>query len=407
MAKNGSSSLPELSPHEIRRYGRHLVLEDVGVDGQRRLKSARVLLIGAGGLGSPAGLYLAAAGVGTLGLVDFDRVDETNLQRQVLYGQEDLDRPKVEAAAERLRSVNPHIEIVQHDAELRAHNVRELFEGYDLVVDGSDNFSTRYLVNDACVLLGKPLVWGAVLKFEGQAAVFGLPGGPCYRCLFPEPPPPGLVPSCAEGGVLGVLPGIIGSIQANEAIKWILGRGELLSGRFLVFDALAASFREMKLPRDPQCPTCGDDATIELKDIEALCATPADGTDDGPEEPVEPVMPVALDIPDEVPLQIHVEDLDAWREQGIEHRLIDVREPMEWQICRIEGAELQPLRGLPRALEEIELGKDELTVVYCHHGSRSAQAVHYLRSQGYGRATNLTGGIDAWSARIDPSVPRY
>ena len=405
-ADSETRDLPELSPEEIRRYGRHLVLEEVGVEGQRRLKAARVLLIGAGGLGSPAGLYLAAAGVGTLGVVDFDRVDETNLQRQVLYGREDLDRPKVEAAAERLRSVNPHIEIVQHDAELRAHNVQELFDGYDLVVDGSDNFSTRYLVNDACVLLGKPLVWGAVLKFEGQAAVFGLPEGPCYRCLFPEPPPPGLVPSCAEGGVLGVLPGIIGSIQANEAIKWILGRGELLSGRFLVFDALAASFREMKLPRDPQCPTCGDDAKIELKDIEALCATPAEKTYDGPEGPAEPIES-SVEIPDEIPMQIHVEDLDAWRKADVEHRLIDVREPMEWQICRIEGAELQPLRGLPRAVEEIELEKNELVVVYCHVGRRSAQAVHYLRSLGYERATNLTGGITAWSARIDPSVPRY
>ncbi|MDA8020712.1 MAG: molybdopterin-synthase adenylyltransferase MoeB [Thermoanaerobaculia bacterium] len=394
--------LPQLTPDEIRRYGRHLVLEDVGVEGQRRLKAARVLLIGAGGLGSPAGLYLAAAGVGTLGLVDFDHVEETNLQRQVLYGQGDLDRPKVEVAAARLRATNPHIEIVEHGEELRADNVRDLFEGYDLIVDGSDNFSTRYLVNDACVLLGKPLVWGAVLRFEGQAAVFGLPDGPCYRCLFPEPPPPGLVPSCAEGGVLGVLPGIIGSIQANEAIKWILHRGDLLVGRFLFFDALSSRFREMRLPRDPSCPTCGDDAKIELKDMEALCAKP------GRDATVEPSgEEISTDIPDEIPMEITVEDLEAWRKGGVEHRLLDVREPTEWQICRIEGAELQPLRGLPRALQEIELAKDDLVVVHCHVGGRSAQAVHYLRSQGYVRATNLAGGIEAWSLRIDPTVPRY
>jgi len=399
----------ELDRDEIRRYGRHLTLPEVGVDGQKRLKAARVLLVGAGGLGSPAALYLAAAGVGTLGLVDFDRVDESNLQRQLLYGQGDLDRPKVEAAVERLRGVNPHVELRPHPVRFSADNALDLVAGYDAVVDGSDNFAARYLVNDACVLAGKPDVWGAISRFEGQASVFWNRHGPCYRCLFPEPPPPGLVPSCAEAGVLGVLPGIVGSLQANEVIKLITGIGEPLIGRLLIFDALGVRFREVRLKRNPDCPRCGDDeAGRELIEYEEHCGPLAAGGTEGETERSEEErgMTEHGEMDDgEVPLEIGVEELHRWLEEGREVELIDVREPQEHRICRIDGARLLPLREVPRRVGELDA--DKLTVVYCHHGPRSGQAVSYLRQQGFSKAINLWGGIDAWSLRIDPTVPRY
>ena len=396
---DGRVSDQGLDHEEIRRYGRHLVLPEVGLDGQKRLKSARVLLIGAGGLGSPAALYLTAAGVGTLGLVDFDRVDRSNLQRQVLYGEADVGRAKTEAAVARLAESNPHVRLVPHDVRLNGDNVLDLLDGYDLVLDGSDNAATRYWVNDACLIAGKPNVWGAVLRFEGQVSVFGAPGGPCYRCLFPEPPPPGTVPSCAEGGVLGVLPGIIGTLQANEAIKLILGIGKSLVGRFVVFDALQFRFREVSLPRDPSCPACGDGATPSLKQSPAVVCEPIGALMAGVERNV-----MTEESP-ELPFDIDVHQLKAWRDEGREYVLLDVREPQELQICRIEGSVAIPMREIPNRAQE--LVADRLTVVQCHHGGRSAQVVQFLRSQGFTQATNLAGGIEAWSMEIDPRVPRY
>ncbi|MEM8934000.1 MAG: ThiF family adenylyltransferase, partial [Acidobacteriota bacterium] len=324
---------------------------------------------------------------------EFDTVDVTNLQRQVLYGHGDLDRPKLEVAADRLRDLNPHIRIVSHAERLEMDNVLRLIEDYDLVLDGSDNFPTRYLVNDACVIAAKPLVWGAVLRFEGQLSVFGVEGGPCYRCLFPEPPPPGTVPSCAEGGVFGVLPGVIGTLQATEAIKHILGRGDGLAGRFLVYDALKLSFRELRLPKNPTCPTCSEGARPELAVYDASCVI---------EE--SPEMTTNSETPD-VPFEIEFEQLKAWRDAGHDHALLDVREPNEFEICRIEGAELMPMRSVPARLAELD--RERLLVVQCHHGGRSAQIVQFLRTQGFTKVTNLGGGIDAWSLRIDASVPRY
>ncbi|MEM1182419.1 MAG: molybdopterin-synthase adenylyltransferase MoeB [Acidobacteriota bacterium] len=379
----------DLSSDEMRRYGRHLVMPQVGLEGQRRLRQAKVLLVGTGGLGSPAALYLAAAGVGTLGLVDFDRVDESNLQRQVLFATDDVGESKVTSAAARLRALNPHVEIELHDVRLDASNVLELVGAYDIVVDGSDNFQTRYLVNDACVMTGTPDVWGAVLHFEGQLSVFGVRGGPCYRCLFPEPPPPGLVPSCAEAGVLGVLPGTIGTLQATEAIKLILGRGEPLVGRFVTFDALSMRLREINLPKNPECLTCSEGAEPQLVDLGASCEDNLPMTDEN----------------SEVPLNIDVHQLHAWREQERDLVLLDVREEQEYELCRIDGSVLIPMRELPGKLAELDSAA--LTVVHCHHGPRSSHAVHYLRSQGFDRATNLAGGIDAWSLHIDPAVPRY
>ncbi len=390
-----------LDPAEIRRYGRHLTLPEFGTVGQLRLKASRVLLIGTGGLGSPLGLYLAAAGVGTLGLVDFDRVDESNLHRQVLFGQSDLGRPKIEAAVERLREINPLIAFEAHSTRFEAANAMELVETYDVVVDGSDNFATRYLVNDACVLAGKPNVWGAISRFEGQVAVFWGERGPCYRCLFPEPPPPGLVPSCAEGGVLGVLPGIVGSLQANEAIKLIAGLGEPLIGRFVIFDALRMRFRELKIPKNAECQVCGADPTIRcLLDVEQTC-----GQEEPSEEADDHQKPEAMLDPIEPPFEIDVEQLKAWLDAGHDVDIVDVREPHEHEICRIDGARLVPMRQIPQAFDELD--REALTVVHCHHGPRSAQVVAYLRQQGFDRATNLGGGINAWSLRIDPAVPRY
>ena len=388
----------KLDADEIRRYGRHLTLPEVGMEGQKRLKSARVLLVGAGGLGSPLGLYLAAAGIGTLGLLDDDHVDESNLQRQVLYGQSDLGRPKTEAAAERLRDVNPHIVLEPHRLRLGADNARELIAGYDVVVDGSDNFPTRYLVNDACVLAGKPNVWGAILRFEGQLSVFWGERGPCYRCLFPEPPPPGLVPSCAEGGVLGVLPGIIGSLQAAEVVKLVLGEGEPMIGRLLVFDALRTRFREVRLAKNSECPICSEEPRItDLVAYENVTCPPQGKPEESMSEPGTPM--------DDVPFDVSVTDLKTWLDEGHEITLLDVREPHEHQICRIEGSTLIPLGELSHRLEELD--KDSLIVVHCHHGPRSSHAVAFMRQQGLSRATNLAGGINAWSLQVDPSVPRY
>jgi adenylyltransferase/sulfurtransferase len=383
-------ALPELSGAERRRYGRHLVIPEVGEEGQRRLKAGSVLLVGAGGLGSPLALYLAAAGVGRLGVVEFDRVDESNLQRQVLYGHPDVGRPKLEAARERLAAVNPHVTVVPHAERLSAANALELIRGYDVVADGSDNFAARYLVNDACVMLGKPDVWGAIARFEGQLSVFWAARGPCYRCLFPEPPPPGVVQSCAEAGVLGVLPGIVGCLQANEVIKLLLGAGEPLLGRLLVFDALGVRFRELKLKKDPACPVCGERPTQRgLVEYEEHCGLPAPAAAEGAMEPLE----------------IDVDEVARWRQEGRDFDLLDVRQPGEHAVATIEGARLVPLRELPQRLGELDPSRP--LVVYCHHGMRSLHAVQLLRSQGFQRARSMAGGIDAWSCEVDPAVPRY
>jgi len=382
----GDRHLPELTVEEIRRYSRHLIMPEVGTEGQRKLKAARVLMIGTGGLGSPLGLYLAAAGIGTLGLVDFDEVDTTNLHRQVLYTDADVGRPKIEAAVERLMGVNPHIDLIPHETMLTSANALELFEGYDLVVDGTDNFPTRYLVNDACVLTGKPNVYGSIFRFEGQVSVFWGAEGPCYRCLFPEPPPPGLVPSCAEGGVLGVLPGIIGALQANEVIKLILGEGDPMIGRLLLFDALRMRFRELQLKKDPRCPVCSESPTqTELIDYQQFCGI---GTE-----------------PEHHEFDISVPEYKAMRDEDVPHVLLDVRNPPEWEICHIEGAELIPLAELPDRLGELDTA--DRVVVQCHSGQRSAQATAFLRQMGFSKAVNLAGGIDTWSAQVDPSIPRY
>lgn len=409
--------LPELTPDEIARYGRHLILPEVGKEGQRRLKASRVLLVGAGGLGSPLALYLAAAGVGTIGLVDFDTVDVTNLQRQILYGASDVNRPKLDAAVERLREVNPHVEVVPHRVRLSSDNALDVLREYDVVADGSDNFPTRYLVNDACVLLGKPNVYGSIFRFEGQVAVFWGARGPCYRCLFAEPPPPGLVPSCAEAGVLGMLPGVIGSLQANEVVKLLLApRSEGIDpavGRLVTFDALRLRFRELRLQKNPDCPVCSEHPTQrELIDYEAFCGL--DGSEEGAsfaEEGAEEGAEDGSEDEGELPFQIGVRELDRWLDDDRNVTLLDVRTPMEADICRLEGSVLIPLHELPRRVQEVEReagsdGDGRVVVAYCHHGFRSAQAVQLLRSRGID-AVNLGGGIDAWSVEVDPSVPRY
>jgi adenylyltransferase/sulfurtransferase len=374
-----------LTERDRRRYSRHLVLPEVGEDGQEKLKAARVIVVGAGGLGSPVALYLAAAGVGRLGLVDFDVVDESNLQRQVLYGQGDVGQSKVEVARRRLLEVNPLIDVTVHDERLDADNVRSLFAEYEIVVDGSDNFSTRYLVNDACVLMGKTNVYGSIYRFEGQVSVFGAPEGPCYRCLFPEPPPAGLVPSCAEGGVFGVLPGIVGSLQATEVIKLIVGIGVPLVGRMLLVEALNADFRELELSSDPACPVCGASPTITELASESVSCPDSKGTDYG--------------------LDVEPRQVDAWLKRGEDVVLLDVRTPKEVGYCRLPGSVFVPLQELPQRLDELD--PDRRTVVYCHHGIRSSQAVAFLRGRGFGQAINLSGGIEAWSREVDPSVPRY
>ncbi len=378
--------LPPLSQDEILRYSRHLIIPEVGVEGQRRLKAARVLMVGAGGLGSPIGLYLAAAGVGRLGIVEFDVVDETNLQRQVLHGTKDVGRKKVESARDRIRDLNPHVEVVAHEAWLTSENALDIIREYDLVVDGTDNFATRYLVNDACVLLGKPNVYGSIYRFEGQSTVFCTAEGPCYRCLYPEPPPPGLVPSCAEGGVLGILPGLVGLVQATETVKLIAGIGEPLVGRLLLVDALSMQFRTVKLRKNPRCPACGTREIRELIDYQQFC-----GIRDEEETDTVPAMTVA--------------ELDERRRGGAELDLVDVREPHEWDIGRIEGARLAPLSSFADALRTFDSARD--VVLYCKSGARSAKAVRQLQQAGFRRVWNLQGGILRWSEEIDPTVPRY
>jgi adenylyltransferase/sulfurtransferase len=381
------SELPQLAQDEILRYSRHLIIPDVGVEGQRRLKAARVLMVGAGGLGSPIGLYLAAAGVGTLGIVEADTVDVTNLQRQVLYGTKDVGRKKLEAARDRIRDLNPNVQVIAHEAWLTSENALEIIGDYDLVVDGTDNFATRYLVNDACILLGKPNVYGSIFRFEGQATVFCTAEGPCYRCLYPEPPPPGLVPSCAEGGVLGVLPGLLGTIQATEAVKLIVGAGEPLIGRLLLVDALRMQFRTMKLQKDPRCPACGTREITKLIDYQQFCGI-------GPSEESAADLPV-----------ITPRELDEKRRRGDDLDLVDVREPHEWDIGRIEGARLAPLSSFAEALRTLDSARD--VVVYCKSGARSAKAVRQLQAAGFRRVWNLAGGILRWSEEIDPTIPRY
>jgi molybdopterin/thiamine biosynthesis adenylyltransferase/rhodanese-related sulfurtransferase/molybdopterin converting factor small subunit len=385
------NELPALGPEEIRQYSRHLIMPEVGVEGQRRLKAAKVLMIGAGGLGSPLGLYLAAAGVGTLGVADFDVVDESNLHRQVLFSHADVGRPKLDAAVERLRGINPYITVKPHPVRLDSSNALELFAPYDIIVDGTDNFQTRYLVNDACVLTGKPNVYGSIFRFEGQVSIFWGAKGPCYRCLFPEPPPPGLVPSCAEGGVLGVLPGIIGALQANEVIKLIVGAGEPMIGRLLLFDALKMKFRELKLRKDPACPICSEHPTQrELIDYDQFCG-------------IAP--PPAAEDTGELDFDVQAGEVKRWLDEGRDFTLIDVRSPQEHAICRIAGARLVPLQDVPDEIDRLD--PDARYVVHCHHGGRSAQAVDLMRRRGFSAAQNLAGGIDAWSRTVDPSVPRY
>src|ERR1700720_3068398 len=380
---------PTLSKEEVLRYSRHLIMPEVGMDGQLRLKAAKVLCIGTGGLGAPLGQYLAAAGVGRIGLVDFDKVDLTNLQRQILFSTNDVGRPKIEAAAERLRGLNPDIQIDTFETMLTSANALDILKDYDVIVDGTDNFATRYLVNDACVLLGKPNVYGSIFRFEGQASVFGYPGGPCYRCLYPEPPPPGRVPSCAEGGVLGVLPGIVGSIQAMETIKLILGTGDPLVGRLLLFDALAMRFRELKLKKNPDCALCGTHRTItKLIDYEEFCGIRGEET---------PAMTDGIQ-------EITATELKARQDRGDKLFILDVREPHEYQICNLNG-KLIPLGELPRRVHELDTSRE--IVAHCRSGKRSAEAVDFLRKAGFRKILNLNGGILAWSTEVDPSVPRY
>jgi molybdopterin/thiamine biosynthesis adenylyltransferase/rhodanese-related sulfurtransferase/molybdopterin converting factor small subunit len=383
--------LPTLSAREIQRYSRHLIMPEVGVDGQRKLKAAKVLCIGAGGLGSPVAMYLAAAGVGRIGIVDFDVVDYSNLQRQLLHGTADVGRSKLQSAKDRLEALNSEISIETHETMLSSQNALDLFAPYDVIVDGTDNFPTRYLVNDACVLLAKPNAYGSIFRFEGQASVFGLPAGPCYRCLYPEPPPPGLVPSCAEGGVLGVLPGIIGTIQAMETIKLILGIGEPLVGRFLIFDALRMKFRELKLRKDPDCPVCGTHPTVrELIDYDQFCG----------------IVPAAHGA--EVPADdrdITSVELNERLQRGDPVLVLDVREPQEYQINRIQGSTLIPLGELGQRYAE--LNADQEIVTQCKSGMRSAKAADFLRQKGFRRVRNLKGGILDWIDKVDPSQPKY
>lgn len=380
-----------LSSDEILRYSRHLIMPEVALSGQEKLKAAKVLLIGAGGLGAPLGLYLAAAGVGTIGLVDADVVDFTNLQRQVIYGTSDVGTGKLEAASQRLRDLNPHITIKTHEVRLSSENALDIFKDYDIIVDGTDNFPTRYLVNDACVMLGKPNVYGSIFRFEGQVSVFYAKEGPCYRCLYPEPPPPGLVPSCAEGGVLGILPGSVGTLQATETIKLILGIGEPLIGRLLRYDALGMRFKEYKLRKDPHCPVCGENPTVtELIDYLEFCGVTPEP------KPTEVVAPE---------WQITPTELVAKRAAGWNPLVVDVREPHEWEIVNLPDSVLIPVGDVPARMHELDMSRD--IVLVCRTGVRSARALEQLRAAGFDRLKNLTGGIHAWADEVDPSVPKY
>ena len=382
-----------LSNDEIKRYSRHLIMPEVGMEGQLKLKQASILLVGTGGLGAPLGMYLAAAGVGRIGLVDFDVVDFSNLQRQVIHGTKDVGKKKLDSAAETMLDINPHIRIDKFEVALDSSNAMGIIRDYDMVIDGTDNFPTRYLVNDACVLSGKPNVYGSIFRFEGQATVFAYKGGPCYRCLYPEPPPPGLVPSCAEGGVLGILPGTVGLIQATEAVKIILGVGEPLVGRLVLYDALAMKFRELKLRRNPECPVCGDHPTIkELIDYHQFCGVP--------QQPAEPAPAAAASASEIEPV-----DVKARIDRGDRFVLVDVREPHEYQICNIPQARLIPLGQLPKRLNE--LNPADSIVVHCKSGMRSAKAQDLLKQSGFSNVLNMKGGILAWSDKVDPSVPKY
>jgi adenylyltransferase/sulfurtransferase len=393
-------SQPALSNDEVKRYSRHLIMPEVGVDGQRKLKAAKVLCVGAGGLGSPASMYLAAAGVGTIGIVDFDVVDFSNLQRQILHGTPDVGRSKLASAKDRLHAINPEIQINTYEVALSSENALKLFEPYDIILDGTDNFPTRYLVNDACVLLGKPNAYGSIFRFEGQASVFATADGPCYRCLYPEPPPPGLVPSCAEGGVLGVLPGIIGVIQATETVKLIMGIGEPLIGRFLIYDALKMKFRELKLRKDPDCPVCGTHPTVtKLIDYEQFCGvTPAQS--DG-----RPLAHGATPVPLNPATEITAVELKQRLDRGDALCIVDVREPNEYQINRIAGSRLIPLGDVPKRYRELD--PEAELIMQCKSGVRSGKAADFLRSVGFTRVLNLKGGILDWIDKVDPSQPKY
>ena len=387
------ASLTDVAPvslnnDEILRYSRHLIMPEVGMEGQLKLKAAKVLCIGAGGLGSPLALYLGAAGVGTLGLVDFDVVDYTNLQRQIIHRTEDVGRPKLDSAVDKLKAMNPFLNIKKFNTHLSSDNALEIFKEFDIIADGTDNFPTRYLTNDACVLSGKPNVYASIFRFEGQASVFGMPDGPCYRCLYPEPPPPGLVPSCAEGGVLGILPGLLGVIQATEVIKLILGSGDPLIGRLLLVDALGMKFRELKLRKNPNCPVCGKNPTLKkLIDYQEFCGIR------GEEAPAEVTTS-----------EMQVEELKQRLDGGEDLFILDVREPHEYQICNL-GGHLIPLGDLPRRVNELDTSKE--IVAHCRSGVRSAKAVNFLRQAGFKKVHNLAGGILAWADRIDPSMPKY
>src|SRR3954451_16651234 len=390
MGSGDSNPLPPLTPGEYARYSRHLILPEVGLEGQQRLKAARVLCVGTGGLGSPLALYLAAAGVGSLGLVDFDVVDSSNLQRQIIHTTPDVGRSKVQSAAEKIAAINPFVEVRQFDSKLTSVNALAIIREFEVVADGTDNFATRYLVNDACVLTGKLNVYASIFRFDGQASVFGAKNGPCYRCLYPEPPPPGMVPSCAEGGVLGVLPGLLGVIQATEVIKLILGTGEPLIGRLLLVDALTMRFREMRLKKNAACPVCGANPTVTtLIDYNEFCGIRGE----------ESNVPASAAVP-----EVQVEDLKRHFDANDNIFLLDVREPHEYQICNL-GGYLIPLGDLPKRIHELDSSRE--IVVHCRSGARSAKAVEFLRQAGFRRSSNLAGGILAWSDRIDPTVPKY
>jgi sulfur-carrier protein adenylyltransferase/sulfurtransferase len=385
------TTLPELTTDDLARYSRHLILPEVGMEGQQKLKAAKVLCVGTGGLGSPMAFYLAAAGIGTLGLVDFDVVDASNLQRQIIHSTRDIGRKKLDSAAEKLTALNPALKVVKHETMLSSANALEILKDYDVVADGTDNFPTRYLVNDACVLLGKPNVYGSIFRFEGQASVFATKEGPCYRCLYPEPPPPGLVPSCAEGGVLGILPGLVGVIQATEVIKMILGNGNPLIGRLLLVDALNMKFRELKLRKNHECPVCGDHPTVtKLIDYEQFCG-------------IVPQSAQEANVKNGIP-QISVKELKRRIDAGEDVQLIDVREPYEFQIAQI-GGKLIPQNDVPNRLNEIDRSRE--VVVHCKSGGRSQRIAEFLKQAGYEKVANVAGGITAWSDEIDPKVPKY
>jgi sulfur-carrier protein adenylyltransferase/sulfurtransferase len=390
-ASTSPIQLPELSPGDLSRYSRHIILPEVGMEGQQKLKAARVLCIGAGGLGSPLALYLAAAGIGTLGLVDFDVVDASNLQRQIIHSTKDIGRKKLDSAEEKLTALNPGLNVIKHDTMLSSANALEILKGYDIVADGTDNFPTRYLVNDACVLLGKPNVYGSIFRFEGQASVFAMREGPCYRCLYPEPPPPGMVPNCAEGGVLGILPGLVGAIQATEVIKMVLGKGEPLIGRLLLVDALTMRFRELKLRKNPECPVCGQNPTVtRLIDYQQFCG-------------IAPATSQEKTLKNGIP-QMSVQELKQRRDVGEDVFVLDVREPYEVQIATIGGM-LIPQNQVPQRLAEIP--RDREVVVQCRSGGRSQRIAEFLAQQGYANVKNLAGGILAWADQIDPKVQKY